>query len=166
MPSREEEQDAAQQAVEGEADGMQAANEPIERLQVSRTYNLVRYVNNACSVMTIEARVMFCSHAWRALLNLSHLHAELGSSPVQEMGIAAADIKKLREASYHVIEAVAHATKRELLLVKGLSEAKVNKIKEAGMRFEFPALAHAETIRRLLVVFGAGHRYLAMLCRT
>lgn len=116
--------------------------------------------------MTIEARVMFCSHAWRALLNLSHLHAELGSSPVQEMGIAAADIKKLREASYHVIEAVAHATKRELLLVKGLSEAKVNKIKEAGMRFEFPALAHAETIRRLLVVFGAGHRYLAMLCRT
>lgn len=48
------------------------------------------------------------------------------------MGIAAADIKKLKEASYHVIEAVAHATKRELLLVKGLSEAKVNKIKEAG----------------------------------
>lgn len=36
LPSREEEQDAAQQAVEGEADGMQAANEPIERLQVSR----------------------------------------------------------------------------------------------------------------------------------
>ena len=59
---------------------------------------------------------------------------KLGSPSVQEMGIAAADIKKLREASYHVIEAVAHATKRELLLVKGLSEAKVNKIKEAGRR--------------------------------
>ena len=59
---------------------------------------------------------------------------KLGLSSVQEMGIAAADIKKLREASYHVIEAVAHATKRELLLVKGLSEAKVNKIKEAGRR--------------------------------
>ncbi len=48
------------------------------------------------------------------------------------MGIAAADIKKLKEASYHVIESVAHASKRELLQVKGLSEAKVNKIKEAG----------------------------------
>jgi hypothetical protein len=36
LPSRDEEQDAAQQAVEGEADGMQAANEPIERLQVSK----------------------------------------------------------------------------------------------------------------------------------
>ena len=52
----------------------------------------------------------------------------------QELGIAAADIKKLKEASYHVIDAVAHATKRELLMVKGLSEAKVNKIKEAGAR--------------------------------
>ena len=51
---------------------------------------------------------------------------------LQELGIAAADVKKLKDASYHVIEAVAHATKRELLQVKGLSEAKVNKIKEAG----------------------------------
>jgi hypothetical protein len=85
-----------------------------------------------------------------------HMHAELGSSPVQEMGIAAADIKKLREASYHVIEAVAHATKRELLLVKGLSEAKVNKIKEAGRRPFTPCPQECWLTDELLAVFCAG----------
>ena len=74
------------------------------------------------------------------------------------MGIAAADIKKLRESSYHVIEAVAHATKRELLLVKGLSEAKVNKIKEAG-KFEDAGLSSVVTglqdaLQRSTLVFG------------
>ena len=57
-----------------------------------------------------------------------------GPTPVmklQEQGISATDIKKLEEAGYHTIEAVAFTPKKHLVLVKGLSEAKVDKIIEA-----------------------------------
>lgn len=46
-------------------------------------------------------------------------------------GIAEADIKKLIEGGYHTIEGVAFTPKKHLVLVKGLSEAKVDKILEA-----------------------------------
>lgn len=57
-----------------------------------------------------------------------------GPTPVmklQEQGISATDIKKLEEAGFHTIEAVAFTPKKHLILVKGLSEAKVEKIIEA-----------------------------------
>jgi DNA repair protein RAD51 len=57
-----------------------------------------------------------------------------GPTPImklQEQGISATDIKKLEEAGYHTIEAVAFTPKKHLVLVKGLSEAKVDKILEA-----------------------------------
>jgi DNA repair protein RAD51 len=57
-----------------------------------------------------------------------------GPTPImklQEQGISATDIKKLEEAGYHTIEAVAFTPKKHLALVKGLSEAKVDKILEA-----------------------------------
>ena len=50
---------------------------------------------------------------------------------LQEYGISATDIKKLEEAGLHTIEAVAFTPKKHLILVKGLSEAKVDKIIEA-----------------------------------
>ena len=43
----------------------------------------------------------------------------------QTHGIASGDIAKLKDAGYHTCQAVAMATKKELCLVKGLSEAKV-----------------------------------------
>ena len=49
---------------------------------------------------------------------------------LQEHGIAANDIQKLNDAGYHTVESVAHATARKLSDVKGISEAKVLKIKE------------------------------------
>ena len=50
---------------------------------------------------------------------------------MQEHGIAALDIKKLEEAGFHTIESIAFTPKRALILTKGLSEAKVDKILEA-----------------------------------
>ena len=44
------------------------------------------------------------------------------------MGIAAADIKKLKEGGFHTVESVSFASKRELTEIKGVSEAKVGKI--------------------------------------
>lgn len=50
------------------------------------------------------------------------------SSPFQQCGINANDVKKLEEAGFHTVEAVAYAPKKELLNIKGISEAKADKI--------------------------------------
>ena len=59
------------------------------------------------------------------------------SSPLplaQEHGVAASDIKKLLEAGIHTVEGLAHASKKSLKDIKGLSEMKVEKLKAAGAR--------------------------------
>lgn len=48
----------------------------------------------------------------------------------QEFGIAAADIKKLKDNGVHSVEALAHSNKRDLNNMKGLSEAKVDKMQK------------------------------------
>lgn len=47
---------------------------------------------------------------------------------IKQCGISGSDIKKLEEAGFHTIEAVAYAPKKELLNIKGISEAKADKI--------------------------------------
>ncbi|KAI8592376.1 recombinase rad51 [Geranomyces variabilis] len=47
---------------------------------------------------------------------------------LEEFGISSADIKKLAAAGYHTIEALAFTPKKALLLVKGISDAKADKI--------------------------------------
>lgn len=46
----------------------------------------------------------------------------------QGNGITSGDIKKLQEAGYHTVEAVAFAPKKNLIVIKGISEAKADKI--------------------------------------
>jgi DNA repair protein RAD51 len=48
------------------------------------------------------------------------------------MGIASADIKKLREGGLHSVEGVSYSSRTQLQKIKGISEAKVEKILEAG----------------------------------
>lgn len=48
-------------------------------------------------------------------------------------GIAALDVKKLKDAGLCTVESVVYAPRKELLQIKGISEAKVDKIIEAGM---------------------------------
>jgi DNA repair protein RAD51 len=47
-------------------------------------------------------------------------------------GINAGDLKKLAEGGVHTVEELAYSSKRHLLTIKGLSDAKVAKLKEAG----------------------------------
>ena len=49
-------------------------------------------------------------------------------------GLGAPDIKKLRDAGYHTIEAVAYATRKELGAIKGISDNKVDKIVESAFK--------------------------------
>jgi DNA repair protein RAD51 len=47
---------------------------------------------------------------------------------LEQNGITAGDIKKLQEAGLHTIEAVAYTPKKMLIAIKGLSDAKADKI--------------------------------------
>lgn len=50
----------------------------------------------------------------------------------QAHGVPAADLKKLREGGIHTVEALAHAPRKELANIKGISEAKVEKLQKEG----------------------------------
>lgn len=47
---------------------------------------------------------------------------------LEELGISATDTKKLRDAGLMTVEAVAYSTKKRLMAVKGISEAKADKL--------------------------------------
>lgn len=51
---------------------------------------------------------------------------------LQEHGIPEGDCRRLAEAGYHTVESVAFSPKKNLLLVKGISEAKADKILKEG----------------------------------
>lgn len=51
---------------------------------------------------------------------------------LQDVGIAEGDCKRLADAGYHTVESVAFSPKKNLLLVKGISEAKADKILKEG----------------------------------
>jgi len=49
-------------------------------------------------------------------------------SKLEQCGLTSGEIKKLEENGFHTIESIAFAPKKNLLLVKGISEAKADKI--------------------------------------
>ena len=53
-------------------------------------------------------------------------------SMLEQMGVAASDIKKLQEAGIHTIEGLSHAPMKRLVAIKGLTEAKIQKLKTIG----------------------------------
>lgn len=56
---------------------------------------------------------------------------EIGPIPVNRLeqhGISATDIKKLSEAGFYTVESLAYTPKKTLLAIKGISEAKADKI--------------------------------------
>lgn len=76
-----------------------------------------------------------------------------------EHGIAANDIQKLQNAGYHTVESIAHATTRRLSDVKGISEAKVAKLKEIVKQLvsmEFKTAADALVDRQSIAMLTTG----------
>ncbi|KAF9680339.1 hypothetical protein SADUNF_Sadunf06G0111000 [Salix dunnii] len=75
------------------------------------------------------------------VVNQQQQHEDLeeiqhGPFPVEQLqasGIASLDVKKLKDAGLCTVESVAFSPRKELLQIKGISEAKVDKIIEAGM---------------------------------
>jgi DNA repair protein RAD51 len=53
---------------------------------------------------------------------------------LEEVGINQADIKKMIDAGFQTVEAIAFTAKKNLVIIKGMTEAKIDKILEAGMK--------------------------------
>jgi len=51
---------------------------------------------------------------------------------LQTVGINVSDIKKLQSAGIHTVKAIWQSTMKQLTAIKGMSEAKAQKVKEAG----------------------------------
>ncbi|KAG2493815.1 hypothetical protein HYH03_008034 [Edaphochlamys debaryana] len=65
---------------------------------------------------------------------------------LQAHGIAAADIQKLKAAGVHTVNSVAHTARRVLMEIKGLSEAKVEKIQQAAFKFVHMGFSSAAAV--------------------
>lgn len=55
-------------------------------------------------------------------------------STIQGNGITAGDIKKLQENGFHTVEAIAYTPRKALIAIKGISEAKADKLVEASLK--------------------------------
>ena len=53
-------------------------------------------------------------------------------SVLANKGISATDIKKLKDYGLHTVADIQHTTTKKMLNIKGLSEAKVTKIKDVA----------------------------------
>merc|ERR1740129_329059 len=53
---------------------------------------------------------------------------------LQEAGINAADLKKLKDSGFNTSQSIVFAMRKELLGIKGLSDQKVDKIVEAARK--------------------------------
>ena len=60
---------------------------------------------------------------------------------LQEAGIHAQDVKKLTDAGYHTVEAVAYTPKKNLISIKGISEQKAEKILAEGEHWLTPSFS-------------------------
>ncbi|XP_078172093.1 RAS associated with diabetes protein 51 isoform X2 [Carex rostrata] len=86
-----------------------------------------------------------------------------GPIPVEQLqtsGIAAVDVKKLKDAGLCTVEAVAYSPRKELLQIKGISDAKVDKIIEAASKlvplgFTSASQLHAQRLEIIQITSGS-----------
>ncbi|TVU50197.1 hypothetical protein EJB05_01559, partial [Eragrostis curvula] len=80
--------------------------------------------------------------------------AQHGPFPIEQLqasGIAALDVKKLKDAGLCTVESVVYSPRKDLLQIKGISEAKVDKIIEAGNANQL----HAQRLEIIQVTTGS-----------
>lgn len=72
---------------------------------------------------------------------------EGGPTPImklQEQGVNASDIKKLMGGGVHTVEALAYMTKKRLVKIKGISDAKAEKLLVEAWTAPMRAQAHSD----------------------
>ncbi|KAM9917358.1 hypothetical protein OXX59_009390, partial [Metschnikowia pulcherrima] len=81
-------------------------------------------------------------------------------------GISAGDIKKLKSEGYHTVESVAYAPKKALLTVKGISEAKADRVSQEAARLVpmgFTTASEFHSRRSELICLTTGSKQLDTL---
>ncbi|KAK6944690.1 hypothetical protein RJ641_025792 [Dillenia turbinata] len=78
----------------------------------------------------------------------------------RHLGFAALDVKKLIDAGFYTVESVAYASRKDLLQIKGISEAKVDKIIEAASQvaplgFTRANQLHAQRLEIIQIASGS-----------
>ncbi|XP_058727494.1 DNA repair protein RAD51 homolog [Vicia villosa] len=87
-------------------------------------------------------------------------HGPLPVEQLQTSGIVALDVKKLKDAGICAVESVAYTPRKDLLQIKGISEAKVDKIIEAAsklgpMGFTSASELHAQRVSIIEITTGS-----------
>ncbi|CAL9231053.1 DNA repair protein RAD51 homolog 1 [Arabidopsis lyrata subsp. lyrata] len=89
-----------------------------------------------------------------------------GPFPVEQLqaaGIASVDVKKLRDAGLCTVEGVAYTPRKDLLQIKGISDAKVDKIVEAASKLVplgFTSASQLHAQRQEIIQITSGSREL------
>ncbi|KAK6941226.1 hypothetical protein RJ641_026603 [Dillenia turbinata] len=94
---------------------------------------------------------------------MEEIQQQQGPFPVEQLqasGIAAVDVKKLKDAGLYTVESVAYASRKDLLQIKGISEAKVDKIIEAASKlvplgFTSANQLHAQRLEIIQITSGS-----------
>lgn len=93
----------------------------------------------------------------------------VGPLPIEQLegnGINISDIKKLKSEGYHTIESIAYTSKKNLLLVKGISEAKADKISNEAAKLVplgFTTASEFHSRRSELICITTGSKQLDTL---
>ncbi|KAI1284862.1 DNA repair protein RAD51 -like protein 1 [Halotydeus destructor] len=85
---------------------------------------------------------------------------------IEGNGVTAGDIKKLAESGFHTVESVAFCTRKSLVTVKGISEAKAEKIQTEAMKrvnMGFTTASEYHLKRKDLIFITTGSKTLDQL---
>ncbi|POW06843.1 hypothetical protein PSTT_08703 [Puccinia striiformis] len=80
---------------------------------------------------------------------------------LQELGISAQDIKKLKDGGFATIKAVLTASRKQLTNLKGISEIKVEKIKDSASKLSGPSFKTGSDVlidREKIVTLSTGSK--------
>mmetsp|Transcript_6756 Transcript_6756/g.23748 ORF Transcript_6756/g.23748 Transcript_6756/m.23748 type:complete len:108 (-) Transcript_6756:770-1093(-) len=78
---------------------------------------------------------------------------------VTKHGITKTDVNKFKDAGYHTVESVLYTVKKNLLLIKGITEAKIDKVLEAIQKeksFSFKTGVEALHLRKRIKKITTG----------
>jgi len=92
-----------------------------------------------------------------------------GPMPISKLegnGISAADVKKLIDAGLHTVESIAYSTKKTLMAIKGISEAKAEKLQTEATKLipmGFTTATELHRTRQDIIQIGTGSKELDKL---
>jgi len=102
---------------------------------------------------------------------LAQEEEETASGPMkikilEDAGIASGDLKKLIEAGFHTVESIAYATKKSLIAIKGISEAKADKLHQEACKLipmGFSTASEFHKTRQDIIQISSGSKELDKL---